>query len=65
MVHVWSEEVKAMDEMKGECTKELCRARDALAEPFLLVFFFFFLYTKQPSLPFVLLMCFFFFLSHY
>lgn len=42
MVHVWSEEVKAMDEMKGECTKELCRARDALAEPFLLVFFFFF-----------------------
>lgn len=59
MVHVWSEEVKAMDEMKGECTKELCRARDALAEPFLV--FFFFLYTKQPSLPFVLLMCVFFF----
>lgn len=49
MVHVWSEEVKAMDEMKGECTKELCRARDALAEPFLLVFFFFFVYEATIS----------------
>lgn len=37
--HAWSEEVKAMAEMKGECTKELCGSRDALAEPFLLLFF--------------------------
>lgn len=39
MVHVWSEEVKAMAEMKGECTKELCKSRDAFSSLFLSGFF--------------------------
>lgn len=55
MVHAWSKEVKAMAEMKGERTKELCRSRDGSGRAFSsfslglcrFYYFFFFLYTKS------------------